>query len=57
MHLKKKIKSVILITAVLVTTCFNSGLAYAEETAGDQKTESSVDDGAGGDTDSGEIRT
>ena len=52
MHLKK-IKSVILITAVLVTTCFNSGLAYAEETAGDQKTESSVDDGAGGDTDSG----
>ena len=50
MHLKK-IKSAILITAVLVTTCFNSGLVRAEEAAGDQKTENSVDDSAdSGDT-------
>ena len=52
MHFKK-IKSAILITAVLVTTCFNSGMVYAEETAGDQQAESSVDDSAGsGNTDS-----
>lgn len=56
MHLKK-IKSVILIIAVLVTTCFNSGLVYAEEAAGDQQVESSIDDSTGSsDTDSAETQ-
>lgn len=43
MHLKK-IKSAILIIAILVTTCFNSGMVHAEEVAGDQKAEIGVDD-------------